>query len=85
MTRFAGPKYIFVFFSNTGGRRNWSNDNLDTFIWFGFKNPTTGVYTVYRANVSVGRPDGPPGFTHHNSEFGIDGNHCFLVKPKLLD
>ncbi len=26
-----------------------------------------------------------PGPTHHNGGSGIDGDSCFLVKPKLLD
>ena len=26
-----------------------------------------------------------PGPTHHNGRSGIDGDFCFLVKPKLLD
>jgi hypothetical protein len=26
-----------------------------------------------------------PGLTHHNSESGLAGKPCLLVKPKLLD
>ena len=26
-----------------------------------------------------------PGLTHHNGGSGLDGDSCFLVKPKLLD
>ena len=27
----------------------------------------------------------PPGLTHHNSESGLAGKPCLLVKSKLLD
>ena len=45
----------------------------------------TGVYLLFGPNEELLYVGFTPGLTHHNSEAGLAGKPCLLVKSKLLD